>query len=73
MVDSGRQPQFLKIYLRFIGGLDPSIVVTNLSEILDQYPIIYYYGRDRKPVGKGKSSKLTNKHMLHQFLEIVVS
>ena len=73
MVDSGGQPQFLEILPRFIGDLDLAIVVTNLSESLDQYPISYYYGKDGKPVGKGEPSKLTNKQMLHQFLQKVVS
>ena len=73
MVDSGGQPQFLEILPRFIGGLDLAIVVTNLSESLDQYPISYYYGKDGKPVGKGEPSKLTNEQMLRQFLQMVVS
>ena len=73
MVDSGGQPQFLEILPRFIDGLDLAIVVINLSERLDQYPISYYYGKDGKPVGKGEPSKLTNKQMLHQFLQMVVS
>ena len=73
MVDSGGQPQFLEILPRFIGCLDLAIVVTNLSESLDQYPISYYYGKDGKPVGKGEISKLINEQMLRQFLQMVVS
>ena len=73
MIDSGGQPQFLEILPRFIGGLDLAIVVTNLSERLDQYPISYFYGKDGKPVGKGEPSKLTNEQMLRQLLQMVVS
>ena len=73
MIDSGGQPQFLEILPRFISGLDLAIVVTNLSESLDQYPISYYYGKDGKSIGKGEPSKLTNKQMLRQFLQMVVS
>ena len=73
MIDSGGQPQFLEILPRFIGGLDLAIVVTNLSERLDQCPISYFYGKDGKPVGKGVPSKLTNEQMLRQFLQMVVS
>ena len=36
MVDSGIKPQFLEILPRFIGGLGIAILVTNLSERLDQ-------------------------------------
>ena len=73
MVDSGGQPQFLEILPRFISGIDLAIVVTNLSESLDQYPISYFYGKDGKSVGKGEPSKLTNEQMLRQFLQMVVS
>ena len=73
MVDSGGQPQFLEILPRFIDGLDLAIVVTNLSESLDQYPISYYYGKNGKPVGKGEPSKLTNEQILRQFFQMVVS
>ena len=73
MVDSGGQPQFLEILPRFISGIDLAIVVINLSESLDQYPISYFYGKDGKSVGKGEPSKLTNEQMLHQFLQMVVA
>ena len=73
MVDSGGQPEFLEILPKFIGGFDLAILVINLSERLDQCPTSYFYGKDGKPVGKGKPSKLTNKQLLHQFLQMVVS
>ena len=73
MIDSGGQPQFLEILPRFISGIDLAIVVTNLSESLDQYPISYFYGKDGKSVGEGEPSKLTNELMLRQFLQMVVS
>ena len=73
MVDSGGQPQFLEILPRFIGGLDLAILVINLSESLDQYPTSYFYGKNGKNLGRGEPSKLTNKQMLRQFLQMVVS
>ena len=73
ITDSGGQPQFLEILPRFISGLNIAIVVTNLSERLDECPTSYFYGNDGKLVGKGEPSKITNEQMLHQFLQMVMS
>ena len=73
ITDSGGQPQFLKILPRFISFLSIAIVVTNLSERLDECPTSYFYGEDGKIVGEGKPSKITNEQMLLQFLQMVVS
>ena len=73
ITDSGGQPQFLEILPRFISGLSIAIVVTNLSECLDEYPTSYYYGEDGDCVGEGEPSKITNEQMLRQFLQMVVS
>ena len=73
ITDSGGQPQFLEIIPRFISGLSIAIVVTNLSERLDECPTSYYYGEDGECVGEGEPSKITNEQMLRQFLQMVVS
>ena len=73
ITDSGGQPQFLEILPRFISGLAVAIIVTNLSERLDECPTSYFYGKDGELVGKGEPSKITNEQMLCQFLQMVVS
>ena len=73
ITDSGGQPQFLEILSRFISGLSIAIIVTNLSECLDECPTSYFYGEDGELIGEGEPSKITNEQMLHQFLQVVVS
>ena len=60
IADSDGQPQFLELLPRFIGGMSVGIVMIDLSQDLTDYPIIYFYGEDGKPVGDGVSSNLTN-------------
>ena len=73
ITDSGGQPQFLEILPRFISGINVAIVVTNLSERLDECPTSYLYGEDGVQVGEGEPSKITNEQMLHHFMQMVVS
>ena len=73
ITDSDGQPQFLEILSRFISGLNVAIVVTSLSERLDECPTSYFYGEDGELVGEGEPSKITNEQMLHQFMQMVVS
>ena len=73
ITDSGGQPEFLEILPRFISGLNVAIVVTNLSERLDECSTSYFYGEDGEVVGKGEPSKITNEQMLRQFLQTVMS
>ena len=73
ITDSGGQPQFLEILPRFISGLNVAIVVTSLSERLDECPTSYFYGEDGELVGEGEPSKITNEQMLRQFMQMVVS
>ena len=73
ITDSGGQPQFLEILPRFISGINVAIVVTNLSERLDECPTSYLYGEDGVQIGKGEPSKITNEQMLRQFMQMVVS
>ena len=43
MSDCGGQPQFLEILPRFIENLSIGILVNDLSQSLDEYPLNYYY------------------------------
>ena len=73
IIDIGGQPQFLELLPRFISGMSVGIVVTDLSQDLTDYPIIYFYGEDGKPVGEGVSSNLTNEQLFRLFLQMIVS
>ena len=73
IIDIGGQPQFLELMPRFISGMSVGIVVTDLSQDLTDYPIIYFYGEDGMPVGDGVSSNLTNEQLFRLFLQMIVS
>ena len=73
IIDIGGQPQFLELLPRFISGMSVGIVVIDLSQDLTDYPIIYFYGEDGKPVGDGVSSNLTNEQFFRLFLQMIVS
>ena len=66
-------PQFLELLPRFISGMSVGIVVIDLSQDLTDYPIIYFYGEDGKPVGEGVPSNLTNEQLFRLFLQMIVS
>ena len=73
IIDIGGQPQFLELLPRFISGISFGIVVIDLSQDLTDYPIIYFYGEDGKPVGEGVASNLTNEQLFRLFLQMIVS
>ena len=73
IIDIGGQPQFLELLPRFISGMSVGIVVIDLSQDLTDYPIIYFYGENGKPVGDGVSSNLTNEQLFRLFLQMIVS
>ena len=73
IIDIGGQPQFLELLPRFISGMSVGIVVIDLSQDLTEYPIIYFYGEDGKPVGEGVVSNLTNEQLFRLFLQMIVS
>ena len=73
IIDIGGQPQFLELLPRFISGMSVGIVVIDLSQDLTDYPIIYFYGEDGKPVGGGVPSNLTNEQLFRLFLQMIVS
>ena len=73
MSDSGGQPQFLEILPKFLRNLTLLIIVTNISQRFDEYPLAYFFGEDGKAVGEGLPSRITNEQMLRQFLQMVAS
>ena len=73
IIDIGGQPQFLELLPRFISGMSVGIVVIDLSQDLADYPIVYFYGEDGKPVGEGVPSNLTNEQLFRLFLQMIVS
>ena len=73
MSDCGGQPQFLEILPKFIDNLSLGILVTDLSQRFDDYPITYYYNEEGKSVGKGVKSTLTNEQIIRLCLRMIVS
>ena len=73
VTDSGGQPQFLEILPRFINNLSLGILVTDLSQRLDDYPVNYYFNDQGQSVGEGVKSSLTNEQILRRFMQMIVS
>lgn len=73
MSDCGGQPQFLEILPRFIENMSLGILVNDLSQSLDDYPLNYYYNTDGKSVGKGVRSLLTNEQVIRLCLRMIAS
>ena len=73
MSDCGGQPQFLEILPKFIDNLSLGILVINLGQRFDEYPMNYYYNEEGKSVGKGVRSTLTNEQIIRLSLRMIVS
>ena len=73
MSDCGGQPQFLEILPKFIDNLSLGILVTDLSQRFDEYPMNYYYNEEGKSVGEGVKSTLTNEQIIRLCLRMIVS
>lgn len=73
MSDCGGQPQFLEILPRFIENISLGILVIDLSQSLDDYPLNYYYNEDGESVGEGVKSLLTNEQVLRLCLRMIAS
>ena len=71
--DCGGQPQFLESLPRFLENIDFSILVANLSESFDEYPVNYFFNKKGKPVGKGVPSQLTNEQIIRLCLRMIAS
>ena len=73
MGDCGGQPQFLEILPKFIDNLSLGILVTDLSQRFDDYPMNYYYNEEGESVGEGVRSTLTNEQIIRLCLRMIVS
>ena len=73
VTDCGGQPQFLEILPRFIDNLSLGILVTDLSQRLDECPMNYYYNSQGEPIGEGVRSLLTNEQILCRCMQMIVS
>ena len=73
MSDCGGQPQFLEILPKFIDNLSLGILVTDLSQRFDDYPMNYYYNKEGESVGEGVKSTLTNEQIIRLCLRMIVS
>ena len=73
VTDCGGQPQFLEILPRFIEDLSLGILVTDLSQRLDECPMNYYYNSQGEPIGEGVRSLLTNEQILRRCMQMIVS
>ena len=73
LLDCGGQPQFLEILPRYIGSMSLGILVIDLSKLLDEHPLSYFYGEDGQPIGEGVKSSMTNEQLLRLFLQMIVS
>ncbi len=71
--DCGGQLQFLEILPRFIENIHFIIVVFNLSQRFDDYPINYFYSKEGKSVGKGVPYSLTNEQVIRLSLQMIAS
>ena len=65
-IDSGGQPQFLDLLPAFVQDVSAILFAVNLSESLDHTPMIYFYGKDGKPVGESYQSPSSHKQVLEQ-------
>jgi hypothetical protein len=73
LTDCGGQPQFLEVLPRFIENINLGILVTNLSQSLDEHPVTHYFNQDGKPVGDGVKYPLTNEQVLRLCMRMIAS
>ena len=67
IVDSGGQPEFVEAMTVFLGETSACILVIDLSQSLDECPIIGYYRRG-KPLSKPYRCTRTNEEILQQCM-----
>ena len=72
LLDSGGQAQFQEILPVFIKHALAVFLVTNLSERLDDCPLMPYYNSSGKCISKERSS-LTNKEILTRYFQVMQS
>ena len=72
LLDSGGQPPFREMLPHFVQKADAIVLMVKLNERLDFKPTIKYREKKEKE-DKGYKSELTNKQILHQYIEAVQS
>ena len=70
IVDSGGQPEFMEAMAVFLGGTSACILVIDLSQSLDERPLIGYW-RKGKPISKPYRCIRTNEENLKRFIQSV--
>ena len=70
--DSGGQPQFHEVLPLFIRDVSSVVVVTRLSDRLDQYPTDEYY-KDGKLIGKCELAQLTCEDQIKCLIQSLLS
>ena len=72
IVDSGGQPEFIEAMAVFLGETSACILVIDLSQSLDNHPLIGYYRRG-KAVSKPYRSTRTNEDNLKQCMRTIAT
>ena len=72
LVDSGGQPQFHELLTAFVRNATLGIFVFNLSEQLDDKPMIKYY-KHGKPCGESYSFPLSHKEIFQHCIQTILS
>ena len=70
MVDSGGQPEFMEAMAVFLGETSACVLVIDLSQSLDEHPLIGYWRRG-KPVSKPYRCIRTNEENLKKFIQTI--
>ena len=70
MVDSGGQPEFMEAMAVFLGETSACVLVMDLSQSLDEHPLIGYWRRG-KPVSKPYRCIRTNEENLKKFIQTI--
>ena len=70
MVDSGGQPEFMEAMAVFLGETSACVLVIDLSQSLDEHPLIGYWCRG-KPLSKPYRCIRTNEENLKKFIQTI--
>ena len=70
MVDSGGQPEFMEAMAVFLGETSACVLVIDLSQSLDEHPLIGYWRRG-KPISKPYRCIRTNEENLKKFIQTI--
>ena len=66
MIDTGGQPEFMEIMPSLIHNSNLTVLVMNLAQSLDEYPLIAFY-EDGKAFKRPLPSARTNREVIHQL------